>query len=122
MSAFEWLFGVDQRKTVQRQEMRRLQLYQSIQNETDRHNEENKQLIDRYKRLYEAFYQDQASDKNFREALDCLCSYYYEWCRYNDACTEIKRKYDEDLKAIAEESLPLIHRIAIKLIGHGEEK
>ena len=111
----DWLFGLSSEKTMQRHELLRHNLYQSIQDETDRHKNENSRLIERYKALYEAFRKGENTDEQFREALDCLCSYCYEWCRHNDASAEIERKYDKEFNKVVYESLPLLHKIAYKM-------
>lgn len=115
MNLKEWFAGVDPDVTAQKHETLRLNLYQSIQEENDRHMNESGKLVERYRRLYEAFRKDEASDEAFREALDCLCSYYYEWCRHMDSCKELEQKYDRDFNRIVCESLPLPYRIVQKM-------
>ena len=115
MNFKDWLFGESPETTAQKQEMLRHELYQSIQSEADRHNKETEKLVERFRKLYESFCRNEKSDENFREALECLCSYYYEWCRHNDAGEEIERRYDNEFNEIFYESLPLIHKIAYKM-------
>lgn len=115
MNFKDWLFGESPETTAQKQEMLRHELYQSIQSEADRHNKETEKLVERFRKLYESFCRNEKSDENFREALECLYSYYYEWCRHNDAGEEIERRYDNEFNEIFYESLPLIHKIAYKM-------
>ena len=122
MNIKEWIFGSSQKETAQKHELLRHRLYQSIQEEKDRHNRENEKLIERYRKLYENFRNDEASDDAFREALDCLCSYYYEWCRHSDVCTELERKYDADFNEIVYQSLPLPYKLAQLMQKMGERK
>ena len=122
MNIKEWIFGSSQKETAQKHELLRHRLYQSIQEEKDRHNRENEKLIERYRKLYESFRNDEASNDAFREALDCLCSYYYEGCRHSDICMDLERKYDADFNEIVYQSLPLPYKLAQLMQKMGESK